>query len=54
MKKTTDGTFTVILDDGSKLSMDLAKVQKFIATDKRKYVVKNPKGETAFKKVFKG
>ena len=54
MPKTTDGMFTILLEDGSKLSMDLAGVQKFIATDKRKYVVKNPKGETAFKKTFKG
>lgn len=63
MKKKTEKTvdkslakilFTVVLDDGSKLSISGDQINKFTSTDKRKFTVQNAQGVTIFKKTFKG
>jgi hypothetical protein len=47
-------TFAVIFGDGSKTALDAKGVAKLAATEKRKFEVKDSKGEVIFRKSYKG
>ena len=53
-KKEPQTLFVVELPSGEKLKFTTAAVNKFIVTDKRKFLVRNAANEVVFKKVFKG